>query len=87
MAKYKKKPIVIDAVQWTGSNADEVLNFAGESAELHGVMQIHLAINTLEGPLNASIGDYIIKGFKGEFYPCKEDIFNATYEQVGEEDD
>ena len=91
MAKYRKKPVVIEAVQWTGDNLREIIDFTGlhESAkkwtweEYEKVVALQgLKIFTLEGPLNASPGDYIIKGVQGEFYPCKPDIFEATYEQV-----
>ncbi len=91
MAKYRKKPVVIDAVQWTGDNLRDIIDFTGlhESAkkwtweEYEKVVALQgLKIFTLEGPLNASPGDYIIKGVQGEFYPCKPDIFEATYEQV-----
>ena len=73
--------LVVEAVQWTGHNISEVVVFAGEaviSAEIKPMKQFH--IGTLEGPLAASVGDYIIKGVKGEFYPCKPDIFEMTYE-------
>lgn len=91
MAKYRKKPVVIEAVQWTGDNLREIIDFTGlhESAkkwtweEYEKVVALQgLKIFTLEGPLNASPNDYIIKGVQGEFYPCKPDIFEATYEQV-----
>ena len=77
--KFRKKPVVIDAVLWTGENLKEVSDFFGWrnfSYEPRTGLQIH----TLEGTMDASIGDYIIKGVKGEFYPCKPDIFAATYE-------
>ena len=79
--KYRKKPVVIEAVQWTGSNIDEVVAFAGSavlSMQISPMKQFH--IGTLEGQHAASVGDYIIKGVKGEFYPCKPDIFEMTYE-------
>ena len=91
MAKYRKKPVVIEAVQWTGDNLREIIDFTGlhESAkkwtweEYEKVVALQgLKIFTLEGPLNASPGDYIIKGVQGEFYPCKPDIFEATYDSV-----
>ncbi len=89
--KYRKKPVVIEAVQWTGSNLREVIDFTGlhPSAnkwtwqEYTEVVRVSgLKIFTLEGPLMAAIGDWIIKGIRGEFYPCKPDIFAATYEPV-----
>jgi hypothetical protein len=87
--KFRKKPVVIDAMQWTGENLLEVIRFTGlnpsashfkwgEYAEL--VRNDGLKIFTLEGKMSAGVGDWIIKGVKGEFYPCKEDIFNLTYE-------
>ena len=77
--KYIKNPIPIDALQWNGDNKDEILNFIGESAEIRGGS---LYIKTLEGNMFAPIGRYIIKGVNGEFYPCREDIFEKTYEEV-----
>lgn len=79
MAKYRKKPIIIEAIQWTGKNLSEIDNFMGRTVENKGIT---LVIHTLEGDMEASIGDYIIKGVNGEFYPCKPDIFNKTYEKV-----
>ena len=75
---YRKKPVVIEALQFTG-NFDEIEEFVGEDAELR---KGELVVATLEGPLHASDGDFIIKGIKGEFYPCKPEIFAATYELV-----
>lgn len=82
MPKYTKKPVEIEAVQWTGENLLEVLNFCSScfSYERHG--QKVLTISTLEGNMNASHGDFIIKGVKGEFYACKPDIFEMTYDKV-----
>lgn len=83
MAKYRKKPVVIDAVLWTGANLTEVLVFMETGkASMSEDGQLH--IHTLEGSMHAHSGDYIIKGVKGEFYPCKPDIFAATYELVEE---
>lgn len=77
--KYIKNPIPIEALQWNGGNKDEILSFIGESAEIRGGS---LYIKTLEGDMFAPIGSYIIKGVNGEFYPCREDIFEKTYEEV-----
>ena len=83
--KYRKKPIVIEAIQWLGNNFGEIVYAFPECS---GSWLIYnddeLIINTLEGNMIASIGDYIIKGIKGEFYPCKPDIFEASYEAVNE---
>ena len=86
MAKYRKKPVVIEAVQWTGENLDKIKKFC-PSIVYHGIVGEEngcLLVETLEGGMRASIFDWIIKGVKGEFYPCKPDIFDATYELVVE---
>lgn len=77
MSKYRKKPCVIEAVQFTGDNLTEcgLLREPGESAAY---------IDTLEGRMTASPGDYVITGVKGERYPCKPDIFEATYDPAQE---
>lgn len=77
--KFRKKPVVIDAVQFNGKNFDEIETFVGGDASVKGSEVI---IATLEGAMHCSLGDWIIKGVKGEFYPCKPDIFAATYEEV-----
>jgi len=77
--KYRKKPVVIDAVQYTGANFNDIEEFVGGDAEFR---EGQLVVATLEGPLRASPGDWIIKGVKGEFYPCKPNIFALTYEAV-----
>jgi hypothetical protein len=82
MAKYRKKPVVIEAVQWAGTvgSAKEMEVLLGDSNWQY--YQKCILIDTLKGSMTASIGDWIIKGIKGEFYPCKPDIFEATYELV-----
>jgi len=87
--KYRKKPVVIDAVQWTGENLDAILAFcAGDASyELMARGNSELVISTLEDGEGtaqhvASRGDWIIKGVQGEFYPCKPDIFAATYDEA-----
>ena len=80
MKKYVKKPIVIEAVQYNGNNVQEILNFCGGTAVVGMLNEI--TIITLEGPLHVSDGDFIIKGVEGEFYPCKPDIFEKTYDVV-----
>ena len=85
--KYTKKPVTIDAIIWNGENLDEVMNFCNGDAsyELMARGAPELVIATLEDGESiarhvASVGDFIIKGVAGEFYPCKPDIFAATYE-------
>jgi len=82
MTFYKKKPLVIQAVQWTGENNIEILNFCSRCYITSSGKTKDLVITTLEGDMSAAIGDYVIKGVKGEFYPCREDIFDLTYETV-----
>jgi len=91
MSKYRKKPVVIEAIKWTGDNLKEIIDFSGlhPSAEKWSWEQYEevvasrgLKIFTLEGEHMAEIGDMIIKGVAGEFYPCKPDIFEQTYEPV-----
>jgi hypothetical protein len=81
MAKFRKKPVVIEAVQFVGTNYQEIFDFC-KDASWHEVTKNTLWILTLEGGHIASLGDFIIKGVKNEFYPCKPDIFEQTYEAV-----
>jgi hypothetical protein len=78
--KYRKKPVVIDAIKFTGLNHDEIADFCSPTIIKVGG-GFTLLIPTLEGEMTANKGDYIIRGIKGEFYPCKPDIFEATYEK------
>lgn len=89
MMKYRKKPVVIDAIQYLGhSNYDEICEFVGMELQMEYSNEQdfpdgqNIIIPTLEGEMNANKGDYIIKGVAGEFYPCKADIFEQTYEKV-----
>lgn len=75
---YRKIPVDIEALQWGGNNLEEVIHFC----PLASIIDNRLSISTLEGSMEASVGDYIIKGVKGEFYPCKPDIFQLTYKKV-----
>ena len=85
--KFRKKPIIIDAIQFNGFWTKELSDFCGEKA----IPMMHLVfdnscsqvqVKTLGGIKYASIGDWIIKGSRGEFYPCTPDIFEQTYEKV-----
>lgn len=88
--KYRKKPVVIEAMQLTRRYFDVVMEFIGKdnlseySTGEFSEDSCYLAIKTLEGTMTANEGDWVIKGIKGEFYPCKPDIFEATYEAVNE---
>lgn len=75
--QYRKKPVVIWAMEYDGENQAEIVKWAGGKFEsLNG----HLVVSTLEGLMTVSPGDYVIRGVQGEFYPCKPDIFEAIYE-------
>jgi len=78
--KFRKKPVVIDAWKWTGIASDFLTQELPTGCYL-GV-ECSLIIPTLEGQMMCNVGDWIIKGVKGEFYPCKPDIFEATYDAV-----
>ena len=83
--KFRKKPVVIEAMQFTGDNGLDVCLWAhrGGHPQMNAVIRQglgHLVVRTMEGEMHASAHDWIIKGVKGEFYPCKPDIFAATYE-------
>lgn len=83
--KYRKKPVVIEAVQFldTAEAIDKLSNFVDDTISIgYNVEPPTVSINTLEGVMVANIGDYIIKGVNGEFYPCKPDIFHKTYDPV-----
>lgn len=87
--KYKKKPVIIEAIQLLNNNSsiEECLKFIYNvfitDDDIETVKNDkHIRIQTLEGDMKASFGDYIIKGVNGEFYPCKPDIFEKTYENI-----
>lgn len=77
--KFRKKPVVIDAIQWTGNNRGEIATFCPNARDARSTA---LTIPTLEGDHLANTGDWIIRGIKGEFYPCKPNIFAMTYEPM-----
>ena len=87
MKKYIKKQIKIEAVQWTGDNLIEVAEFLSTNRNQNFVIDNGtktIELETLEGTMIASDGDYLIKGITGEFYPCKPRIFEESYEEVNE---
>jgi hypothetical protein len=90
---YQKKPVRIQAIKWTGKNLDAIIRFTGLNSsadkwsweEYEQVVAVQgLMIFTLEGKMHAEIGDMIIKGIAGEFYPCKPEIFANSYELIEE---
>lgn len=100
MSKFRKKPVVIEAHQWDGTAAgatpiiDWILSAEGTArytcsdpdrcAEHNGDTPHYLSIDTLEGTMVAHLGYWVIRGVAGEFYPCKPDIFDQSYEPVDE---
>lgn len=87
LKKYRKLPVVIEAIQFdgTGASLKAIREFIGQNYYGWSCLRSQfddLLIKTLEGVMTANIGDYIIKGVNGEFYPCKPDIFEKTYEEV-----
>lgn len=104
MAKYKRKPNIVEAFKWTGDveqtedpewlvekmNSGEVI-VCSETTSFYddskGITVIWLEIETLEGTMRADQGDYIVKGIKGEVYPCKPDIFEANHEIIEHDND
>lgn len=81
--QYRKRPVVIEALQFDGTT-ESAERIVAWTLGVAGFADKQLHIRTLEGDMRADVGDYIIKGVQGEFYPCKPDIFAATYEAVGE---
>ena len=84
MPKFRKKPVVIEAMKFTGKNADEIRAWIGGKFDHGDTITNVITIHTLEGDMVAQRGDWIIKGVSGEFYPCKPDIFAKTYEPVND---
>lgn len=90
MAKYRKKPVVIEAFQYGLTDKSDLPLWAKDAMSRglikpfsqYGGSMRWAEIETLEGTMRANVGDYIIKGVKGEFYPCKPDVFEMTYELV-----
>ena len=82
--KFRKRPVVIEAVFVCMDNLEEAAKWCG--GDVKGIklplVEQEIEINTLEGDMRACVGDWIIKGVKGEFYPCKNDIFQTTYDEV-----
>ncbi len=83
MSQYRKKPIVVEALQYTGKNHNEMLHFMCPDLPDDAVA-FDETIKTLEGKLHVSPMDWVIRGVKGELYPCKPDIFEETYELLEE---
>jgi hypothetical protein len=87
MPRFRKIPVVIEAVRFTGDNVSAIADFTGYEPDF-GRDAYHdaLVIETLEGDMSASVGDWIIRGVKGELYPCKPDVFELTYEAADDDE-
>lgn len=92
--KYRKKPVIVEAIQYKEDNLQEIMDFVGPSLRVDGScsaaetgMKIRhdVYIHTLEGDMHVDYLDFVIKGVHGEFYPCKPNIFEKTYEPVADE--
>ena len=86
MARYRTKPCEIEAVEWNGSNISEINDFAEKSVLWLNDAKGNpiLEILTLEGIMLTNVGDFIIRGLRGEYYPCKPDVFHRKYELISE---
>lgn len=95
MSFYRKKPVIIEAIQWDGTNLKEVTQFLGihpEKSKWYDTFQDYVDhikrkgdsfhIFSIKGNMTTNLGDYVIKGLDGEFYPCNPDVFQKTYETV-----
>lgn len=82
--KFRKKPVVIEAIQLTDENIEAIIDFCNQNGtrKIKAHPLTGVVIETLEGDMLANKGDFIIKGVNGEFYPCKPDIFEKTYEKL-----
>lgn len=77
--RYRKKPVIVEAIQWNGQNHAEIEGWSGRRVTCG---RLWATIETNEGEMLGEIGDWIIRGVKGEFYPCKPDVFAMTYKEV-----
>lgn len=92
MAQYRKKPVEVEAIQWNGNNFSEIENFTNGNVRYYSYYEkneygvnkniLVMKTRTLEGGMEVMKGDWVIKGTKGELYPCKADIFEATFERI-----
>lgn len=82
MAKYRKKPVVIDAEKWEGANLNDDNSMFQDPGVIIKNDGSEFMVGTLEGTMTGKLGDWLIRGVKGELYPCKPEIFEATYEPV-----
>lgn len=81
--RVRKRPVIVETMQYTGKNGRDIRRWMVGSARSYRAAE-PFRIATLEGEMTVSPGDWVIKGIQGEFYPCKPDIFQATYDQAGD---
>ena len=83
--RYRTKLCEIEAIKWDGNNFKEIAEFTNHKATMqlmYSSRNYELVIDTLEGTMMANVGDFIIKGLRGEFYPCKPDVFHKKYDEI-----
>lgn len=88
--RYRKRPVIVSAIQYTGNNGNELSLWSNHAVIESPILEPtkdnpsgrYVQVETLEGVITGNVGDYIIRGISGEFYPCKPDIFEKTYEMV-----
>jgi hypothetical protein len=89
---YRKKPIAVEVMQFIGTNWRDIEVWSDDSVYVRGSKlpdyqkEMEMTVTTLEGQVRARVGDYIIRGVRGEFYPCEKSIFEETYYEVTKED-
>ena len=81
VGRYRKRPVIVEAIRWDGKNSQQINDWIPGSFLCWSTDHAP-CINTTEGMMRAELGDWIIKGVKGEFYPCKPDVFSATYDHA-----
>ena len=89
MPLYRKRPVTVEAIRYTGKNFKRIRNWIGSHCATLMITKptLPIVIMTLEGHMLCRVGDWVIKGIHGEFYPCKNEIFKKTYERVRERDE
>lgn len=86
MKRYRKKPLIVEAIQWEGNTPALRSGTIGWPHEFLTInLDGDLLVHTLEGCMKANIGDYVVRGIEGELYPCKKHIFEKLYEEVESE--
>ena len=80
--EYRKKPVIIEAIQWTGKNHKEIIDWSGAETVKFVDRGNQLVVRTSEGEMRAPVGHWILRGVEGEFYPCSDSVFEKTYDKV-----